>query len=82
LHKEFYEKINKNNNYEELLVVRDDSESVTVFGRIEDSVIKEMVVLVGGDDNALIYVKGEIKPELINNNLNLSDPDKFLSLNF
>lgn len=82
LHKEFYEKINKNNNYEELLVVRDDSESVTVFGRIEDSVIKEMVVLVGGDDNALIYVKGEIKPELINNNLNLSDPEKFLSLNF
>ncbi|WP_346863611.1 DUF4252 domain-containing protein [uncultured Draconibacterium sp.] len=82
LHKEFYEKINKNNNYEELLVVRDDSESVTVFGRIEDSVIKEMVVLVGGDDNALIYVKGEIKPELISNKVNFSDPEKFLSLNF
>jgi len=82
LHKEFYQYINKKNDYEELLSVRDDSESVTIFGRMDESVIKEMVILVGGDDNAMIYLKGEIRPELINDKVNFSDPEKFLSLKF
>ncbi len=30
----------------------------------ENETIKEMVLLVGGDDNALIYVKGDIRPEM------------------
>lgn len=82
LHKEFYAHINKNKNYEELLVVRDNSESVTIFGRMDDTVIEEMVILVGGDDNALIYVKGEIRPELLNDRIDLTNPDKFLSMKF
>uniref|UniRef100_UPI0032170A86 DUF4252 domain-containing protein n=1 Tax=uncultured Draconibacterium sp. TaxID=1573823 RepID=UPI0032170A86 len=82
LHKEYYDRINKNKKYEELLVVREDGESVTIFGRMDETVIKEMVILVGGEDNAIIYLKGEIKPEIINENIDLSQPGKFLSLNF
>jgi len=82
LHQEFYEKINKKGNYEELLLVRKENESVIVFGKMDENVIKEMVVLVGGDDNALVYVKGDIKPELLNDKIDLADPDKFLSFNF
>jgi hypothetical protein len=82
LHNEFYSHINKNDHYEELLVVHEDSESVTIFGRMDDSEIKELVILVGGDDNVLIYVKGEIKPELLNGKIDLTDPDNFLSLKF
>ena len=82
LHREFYNKINKKGNYEELLVVREENESVTVFGKMDENVIKEMVLLVGGENNALVYVKGEIKPELLNDKIDLTDPDKFLSFNF
>lgn len=81
LHEEFYEQISKK-NYEELLVVRDENESVTIFGEMDENVIKEMIVLVGGDDNAMIYIKGEIRPELLNNKFDITDPDKFLSFDF
>jgi hypothetical protein len=29
-----------------------------------------------------MWVKGEIKPELLNDKIGLTDPDKFLSFNF
>ncbi|WP_319590250.1 DUF4252 domain-containing protein [uncultured Draconibacterium sp.] len=80
LHDEFYKKISEKKDYEQLLVVREQDENVTIFGRMDESVIEEMVILVGGDDNALIYVKGEISPELLNNYMDLSKPNRFLSL--
>ena len=80
LHKEFHAEINKNKEYEELLTVRNKDENVTVFGKTDEKLIKEMIVLIGGDDNVMIYIKGEIRPELINSVVDLSDRDKFLSM--
>ncbi len=82
LHEEFYSTLNKNREYEELLAVHSENDDVTIFGKMDDNIIEEMVILVGGDDNAMIYVKGEIKPELLNDKIDLSDPNKFLSLKF
>lgn len=82
LHNEFYEHINRKGDYEELLVVRDDDENVTIFGKMTKESIKEMVILVGGDDNAMIYLKGEIRPEQINKFIDVSEPDKLLSMKF
>lgn len=81
-HKEFQLKINKNGEYEELMTVNGDDESVTIFGKMDDDVIKEMIILVGGDENAMVYVKGEISPELINNAIDKNHPDKLFSFNF
>lgn len=82
LHQEFNEKINRNHEFEELLAVHDDKEQVTIFGRMDGNVISEMVVLVGGDENVMIYVRGEIDPKLINNGINLADTEKLLSFKF
>jgi hypothetical protein len=82
LHQEFYNRMNRKGDYEELLVVRDNEDNVTVFGKMNEDVIEEMVILVGGSDNMMVYLKGEIKPEMINNAINLKDPDTFVSLNF
>ena len=82
LHKEFSDKINVNGDFEELLTVNDQDENVTIFGKMDGEVIKEMVILVGGDDNALVYLKGEIKPELLDNKINLSDTDRLLGFDF
>ncbi len=79
LHEEFYERINKNENFEELVVIREGDQNVTIFGRMDEEVIKELLILVGGEDNALIYLKGEISPDLLNDKINLTDPDRFLS---
>ena len=82
LHEEFENQINRHNDFETLMTTKSDDEDVTIFAKMDDNVIHEMVVLVGGDDNALIYIKGEIDPELINKNINFSDPEKLFSLNF
>ncbi|MFV0269052.1 MAG: DUF4252 domain-containing protein [Draconibacterium sp.] len=79
LHEEFYSRISKNEDFEELMVVREEDQNVTIFGKMDDDVIKELLILVGGEDNALIYVKGEIRPELVNDKVDLTDPNRFLS---
>ena len=82
LHQEFSSKINKNNDYEELMTVNDDNENITIFGKMDENVISEMVILIGGDDNAMIYVKGEIDPKLINDKIRISDKDLLLGFKF
>lgn len=78
LHEEFYKGINRNGDFEELLTVRENNENVTIFGKMDENVIREMVILVGGDDNALVYIKGEIAPEMINNVAGLAKHEELL----
>jgi len=78
LHKEFSTKINRNKDYEELLSVQDQNENITIFGKMNENVITEMVILVGGDDNAMIYVRGEIDTETLKE-FKVSDKNRFLS---
>ncbi|NQU88007.1 MAG: DUF4252 domain-containing protein [Mariniphaga sp.] len=84
LHAEFYQNMNKHGQYEELLNVQDDDESVTIFGKMgeDNETIKEMIVLVGGDDNALIYLKGRFKASMLDKHIDFSDPGDFLSFDF
>ncbi|MBN1820513.1 MAG: DUF4252 domain-containing protein [Prolixibacteraceae bacterium] len=83
LHAEFYNSINKDGRYEELLSMKSDDEKVTIYGKmVDEDVIKEMVVLVGGDDNALIYLKGHFSTQMINKVIDDSDYHDFMSLNF
>jgi hypothetical protein len=82
LHNEFSTKINRDNDFEELMTVTDENENITIYGKMNENVISEMVVLVGGDDNAMIYVRGEIDPKLINGVINSKDKGEFFSFNF
>lgn len=82
LHREFSTKINRNNDYEELMSVRDNNDDITIFGKMDENVITEMVILVGGEDNAMIYVRGELDPELLRDEIKITDKEKFLSFKF
>jgi hypothetical protein len=53
----------KDNAYETLVSVNEKGERVKVLVKIKDDIINEIVVLAGGDDPALVRIKGKIKPE-------------------
>jgi hypothetical protein len=78
-HKEFYRSISQNPELEELLVVRDGDEQVTIFGKASEKSIDELLILVGGDDNVMIYVKGRLKPELVSDLINNKSHQGFMS---
>lgn len=84
LHAEFYHKMNKEGQYEELMHVRDDHESVTIFGKMtEADVIREMVILTGGDDNVLVYLKGHFRADMLNKYIHVHErSNHFLSFDF
>ncbi|MFZ5430768.1 MAG: DUF4252 domain-containing protein [Bacteroidota bacterium] len=64
-HEEFHARLNTG-KYEELMRISDKGTEVTIMGIMDtDHTLREMVILVGGDENALIFLKGNIRPEVI-----------------
>ena len=62
----FYKEVRsqlKDAKYEELMTVDSDDANVVFLANQDGDVIKELILLVGSDDdeNALIYIKGKIK---------------------
>ena len=53
----------KDAKYEELMTVKSDDSNVVFLANQEGDTIKELILLVGSDDdeNALIYIKGNIR---------------------
>ncbi len=50
--------------YEELMVVQEKNEKVKILARTEAGYIRELLLVAGGaDDNALIIIRGKLKPE-------------------
>jgi hypothetical protein len=48
-------------DYEELMTVNSSDADVVFLVKQEGDIIKELILLVGGDDNALIYIAGSIR---------------------
>lgn len=60
----FYDEIMKSLNveeYEELLTVKQSDQDVKILVKQTGSIIKELLIVVGGADNALVYIKGNIQ---------------------
>ena len=53
----------KDDTYETLVSTSENGERTKVLVRIKDDYINEIVVATGGDDPALIRIKGKIKPD-------------------
>ena len=54
----------KNNNYEALMEVTEKNEVVRFYGRAgEKGKLSELLLVVGGDDNTLISIRGVIDPD-------------------
>ncbi len=53
----------KDNSYETLVSTTKNGERTKILVKIKDDYINEIVVISGGDDPALIRIKGKIKPD-------------------
>lgn len=52
----------KDPSYETMITSNEDGERTKILVKIEKEVIRELVIIVTGDSNALVRIKGKIKP--------------------
>jgi hypothetical protein len=60
----FYEEIAKDldvSNFEEVMTVNDGGEMVRIWMKVEKNEVSEFLLIVGGDDNVLVYITGSFK---------------------
>jgi type 1 fimbria pilin len=60
----------KDTSYETLLSISENGERTKVFIKMKDDFVREIVVVTGGNDPAMIKIKGKIKPDDIQNVIN------------
>ncbi|HJX71943.1 MAG TPA: DUF4252 domain-containing protein [Bacteroidales bacterium] len=58
-HELIYNKINRN-DYKDLLTVRESDENVNILAKESEGIITEFLLIVSGDENVLISIKGDI----------------------
>ena len=56
----------KDDSYETLVSTSENGDRTKVLVKIKDDYINEIVVIAGGNDPALIRIKGKIKPDDVN----------------
>jgi hypothetical protein len=56
---------NLNNGYNVLLKVKDGKDDVAILAREKNGCIKDLVVLVGGDENVMVRVRGRMHSDLL-----------------
>ena len=60
----FYDEISKDldvSNFEEVMTVNDGGEMVRIWMKVEKNEVSEFLLIVGGDDNVLVYITGNFK---------------------
>jgi hypothetical protein len=65
-HELIYDKINRN-EYKELLTVRESNEKVNMLAKELNGIITEFLLIVSGDENVLISIKGNIPLDELGN---------------
>ena len=56
---------NLNSGYNLLLQVKDGDEDVVILAREKRGCIKDLVVLVGGDENVMVHIRGRMHSDLL-----------------
>jgi len=53
------------NGYEVLVQVSDGTEDILIMGRERRGKLKDMIILVGGDDNVMVQIKGRLNADIV-----------------
>jgi len=64
----FTEQINlSSDHYQLLMEVHEDGEDVIIAAREKNGKLRDLIVVVGGDDNVLVHVRGRMDSDLLEN---------------
>ena len=55
------------NNYKLLMEVHEDDEDVYIAAREKNGKLRDLIVVVGGDENVLVHVRGRMDSDLLEN---------------
>ena len=58
---------NMKNGYKLLMEVHDGDEDVIIAAREKNGKLRDLIVVVGGDDNVLVHVRGRMESDLLEN---------------
>lgn len=75
----FAEEVNPhrmNGDYQLLLEVHDGDEDVIIAAREKNGKIRDLIVVVGGDDNVLVHIRGRMHSDLLENLAEVSGIDE------
>ncbi len=79
----FYEEIKKDldvDDFEEVMTVNDGGEVVRMWMKVDKSTVSEFLLIVGGDDNVLIYITGNFNMNDLEELADLVDSDLDINL--
>ncbi len=75
----FTEEINLsglNNDYQLLMEVHEEDEDVIIAAREKNGKLRDLIVVVGGDENVLVHVRGRMETDLLENLANVAGVDE------
>lgn len=58
---------NMKNGYKMLMEVHEDDEDVIIAAREKNGKLRDLIVIVGGDENVLVHVRGRMESDLLEN---------------
>ncbi len=67
---------NLNNSYKLLLEIHDGDEDVLIAAREKNGKLRDLVVVVGGDENVLVHVRGRMDSDLLENLAHVAGVDE------
>lgn len=79
----FYEEIKKDLNvddFQEVMTVNDGGEVVRMWMKVDKSTVSEFLLIVGGDDNVLIYITGNFNMNDLEELADMVDKDLDIDL--
>lgn len=78
---DFFAEVDGNMNwsaYEELMIVKDGSDNVRMLAQTDGNMVKEFLIIVGGGDNVLVSIRGDITKKLMSEWAENSGPEELL----
>jgi hypothetical protein len=67
---------NMKNGYKMLMEVHEDDEDIIIAAREKNGKLRDLIVVVGGDDNVLVHVRGRMESDLLENLANVAGVDE------
>jgi len=58
-----------------MIEVSEDGEDVKILGREKNGKLKDLLILVGGDENVMVHIKGRMNADMIGSLSNIAGLD-------